>query len=61
MPAQRTLSLATPYAIWTGNGMVGTAIVGMIVMNEDATLVRITCVMVVVTGVIGLKLATPAR
>ncbi len=59
--ALRSLSLGTAYAIWTGIGIVGTTMFGMIVLNEDASPVRIACVVLVLTGIIGLKLAAPTR
>jgi quaternary ammonium compound-resistance protein SugE len=58
--AARGLPIGTAYAIWTGIGAAGTAIAGMILFAEPATLARIGCLALIVTGVIGLKLLSPA-
>ena len=57
--AVRTLPLGTAYAIWTGIGTVGTVIVGILLFNEPATTLRIVCVALIVSGIVGLKLVTP--
>jgi quaternary ammonium compound-resistance protein SugE len=51
----RTLPLGTAYAVWTGIGAVGTAIVGMVVLHEPATVARIACLALIVVGIVGLK------
>jgi quaternary ammonium compound-resistance protein SugE len=56
--ALRDLPVGTSYAVWTGIGTVGAAILGMILFNEPATAVRIGCIALIVAGIIGLKLAT---
>ncbi len=53
--ALRTLPVGTAYAIWTGIGAFGTAAVGMIVFHEPATAGRMTCLALIVSGVVGLK------
>lgn len=53
--AMRTLPLGTAYAIWTGIGAAGTAILGMVLLNEPKDLMRIACLLMIVAGVIGLK------
>jgi quaternary ammonium compound-resistance protein SugE len=58
--AVRTLPLGTAYAVWTGIGTVGTAILGIVLFNEPATGLRLLCVALIVTGIVGLKLVTPA-
>ncbi len=58
--AVRTLPLGTAYAVWTGIGTVGTAILGIVLFNEPATGLRVLCVALIVTGIVGLKLVTPA-
>ena len=58
--AMKHLPLGTAYAIWTGIGAVGAAIVGIIVFNEAASLPRLLSLACIVVGLIGLKLATPA-
>ncbi len=56
--ALRTLPLGTAYAIWTGIGTIGTVIFGMIVLNEPASVARLTCIAMIVGGIVGLKLST---
>ena len=58
--ALRTLPLGTAYAVWTGIGSVGTAVLGMLLFREPATALRLVCIGLIVSGVIGLKLATPS-
>jgi quaternary ammonium compound-resistance protein SugE len=52
----KTLPVGTAYAVWTGIGAAGTAILGVILFKEPASFPRILCLMLIVTGVIGLKL-----
>lgn len=54
--AVRGLPLGTSYAIWTGIGAVGTAILGIILFKEPVTAARIACITVIVGGIVGLKL-----
>jgi quaternary ammonium compound-resistance protein SugE len=53
--AMKTLPLGTAYAIWTGIGAAGAAILGMFFLNEPKDLMRIICLMMIVAGVVGLK------
>lgn len=55
--AVRTIPIGTGYAVWTGIGAVGTAILGMVIFAEPATAWRITCLLLIIGGVIGLKFA----
>jgi quaternary ammonium compound-resistance protein SugE len=55
--ALRDLPVGTGYAVWTGIGTVGAAILGMILFNEPATTARIGCIALIVAGIVGLKLA----
>ncbi|MBC7669905.1 MAG: quaternary ammonium compound efflux SMR transporter SugE [Gemmatimonadaceae bacterium] len=59
--ALKSLSLGTAYAVWTGVGAVGTAIVGIVVFKEPATAARLVCLGLIVSGILGLKLFTPAH
>jgi quaternary ammonium compound-resistance protein SugE len=52
----RTLPVGTAYAVWTGIGTVGAAILGMVLFQEPATAVRIGCIGLIVCGIAGLKL-----
>lgn len=51
----RTLPVGTAYAIWTGIGAVGTVILGIVLFQEAATVARLTCVGLIVAGIVGLK------
>jgi quaternary ammonium compound-resistance protein SugE len=57
--ALRTIPVGTGYAVWTGIGAVGTAIVGMFLFNESRDALRIACIVLIVAGIVGLKLVTP--
>ncbi len=57
--ALRTLPLGTAYAVWTGIGTVGTAILGMVLLGEPAGAMRLVCIALIVAGIVGLKLASP--
>lgn len=59
--AVKTLPLGTAYAVWTGIGAVGTAIVGILVFKEPATAARLVCLALIVSGILGLKLFTPTH
>jgi quaternary ammonium compound-resistance protein SugE len=52
----KTLPVGTAYAVWTGMGAAGAAIVGILLFNEPATAVRLACVALILIGIIGLKL-----
>ena len=54
--ALRTLPLGTAYAIWTGIGTVGTAVLGILLFREPASAIRLVCITLIVTGIVGLKL-----
>lgn len=53
--AVRSLPLGTAYAVWTGMGTTGTAILGIILFDEPASAVRLTCIALIVAGIIGLR------
>ncbi|MGH2270838.1 DMT family transporter [Anaerohalosphaeraceae bacterium U12dextr] len=54
--AVKTLPLGTGYAIWTGIGVAGTALGGIILFSESVNPIRILCLMMILTGILGLKL-----
>lgn len=58
--AMKTLPVGTAYAVWTGIGAVGTVTLGMILLGEPATLARIICILLIVSGIIGLKIFSPS-
>ena len=51
----KVLPLGTAYAIWTGIGTVGTAILGIILLGEAATAARVACIGLIIAGIIGLR------
>lgn len=53
--AVRTIPIGTVYAVWTGIGAVGVAILGMVLFNEPRTMLRIACILLIVAGIVGLK------
>ena len=55
--ALRWIPLGTAYAVWTGIGAAGTAILGMYLFAEPATPARLACIGLIITGIIGLKVA----
>ena len=56
--AMRTLPLGTSYAIWTGIGAVGTALVGILVFKEPAAFGRLISIFLILAGIVGLKLSS---
>lgn len=56
--ALRTLPLGTAYAVWTGVGTVGTAVLGIVLFREPATAMRLLCIALIVAGILGLRLAS---
>ena len=55
------MPVGTAYAVWTGIGACGTAILGMTFYNEPRDLVRIACLTLIVAGAFGLKFTSPAK
>lgn len=51
----RTLPVGTAYAVWTGIGAAGTAIMGIALLGESAAPMRMVCIVLILTGVVGLK------
>ncbi len=58
--AMKSLPVGTAYAVWTGIGTVGTVILGMVLLGEPATAARIVCILLIVSGIVGLKLFSQA-
>ncbi len=56
--AMRTLPVSTAYAIWTGIGIAGTAIVGMMLLGESVNAQKLISLALIMTGILGLRLAT---
>jgi len=57
--ALKTLPVGTGYAVWTGIGGVGTAVLGIILFGESMEPMRLASIALIVAGIVGLKLATP--
>jgi quaternary ammonium compound-resistance protein SugE len=58
--AMKSLPVGTSYAVWVGVGTVGTAILGIVLLGESANAGRLLSLALIIAGIIGLKLATPA-
>ena len=58
--AMRTLPVGTAYAVWTGIGIVGTAIAGVFLLGEPVSAVRVVSILLILTGIAGLKLSASA-
>ncbi|MCK6559208.1 quaternary ammonium compound efflux SMR transporter SugE [candidate division KSB1 bacterium] len=54
--ALKTIPVGTGYAVWTGVGAAGTAILGMILFNESRELLRLLCLALILAGIAGLRL-----
>lgn len=55
-----SLPIGTAYAVWTGIGAVGTALLGIALFGESADLPRLLCIGLIVGGIVGLKLVSPS-
>jgi quaternary ammonium compound-resistance protein SugE len=56
--ALKTIPVGTGYAIWTGIGAAGTAIMGIALFGESRHVVRLVCIALIVTGIVGLKVSS---
>ncbi len=54
--ALRTIPIGTGYAVWTGIGAVGTALIGMFFFGESKEFIRVFCILLIVAGIVGLKI-----
>lgn len=57
--ALKSIAIGTGYAIWTGIGAVGAAIIGMMFLGDSKEIGRVICVFVVISGILGLKFFSP--
>jgi quaternary ammonium compound-resistance protein SugE len=57
--ALRSIPFGTAYAVWCGIGVAGTAMVGIIALGEPTTSLRLICLVLIVTGIAGLKVTSP--
>ena len=55
--ALEDIPVGTGYAVWTGIGATGTAILGVVLLGEPRSALRLACIALIVTGIIGLRLA----
>jgi quaternary ammonium compound-resistance protein SugE len=58
--AMKSLPVGTAYAVWVGVGAVGTVVLGIMLLGESANPLRLFSLLLIIAGIIGLKLATPA-
>ncbi len=56
--AVRTLPIGTAYAVWTGIGTVGAAILGMILFDEPKDIIRVACIFLIIAGIAGLRVTS---
>lgn len=56
--ALRTLPLGTGYAVWTGIGTIGTAVLGIALFGEPANAMRLLCIALILTGIVGLRIGS---
>ena len=56
--AMKTIPVGTAYAVWTGIGAVGVAILGMLLFGESRELLRVVCLFLIIAGIIGLRLVS---
>lgn len=58
--AMKTLPVGTAYSVWVGIGVIGTVALGIVLFGEPANVARLVSVALIVAGIVGVKLATPA-
>lgn len=56
--AVREIPIGTGYAVWTGIGVVGTAVLGIILFGESREVLRLLCIVLILAGIIGLRVLT---
>ena len=56
--AMKTIPVGTAYAVWTGIGAVGVAILGMLLFGESREFLRVVCLFLIIAGIIGLRLVS---
>ncbi|MCR5736875.1 MAG: hypothetical protein K6G64_04410 [Eubacterium sp.] len=54
--ALKKLPIGTAYAMWTGFGIVGTSVLGLMVFKEKISLSQVICIVLIICGIVGLKL-----
>jgi len=56
--AMKSIPIGTAYAVWTGVGAVGVAILGMVLFGESRDMARVVCLLLIVAGIVGLRLVS---
>lgn len=56
--AMKTIPVGTAYVVWTGIGAVGVAVIGIFLFGESRDLIRVICLLLIVSGIVGLKLVS---
>ncbi len=56
--AMKSIPVGTAYAVWTGIGAIGVAVLGMVLFGESREILRLVCLFLIITGIIGLKLVS---
>jgi quaternary ammonium compound-resistance protein SugE len=56
--AMKTIPVGTAYAVWTGIGAVGVAVLGMVLFGESREFLRVMCLFLIIAGILGLKLVS---
>ena len=59
--AMKTIPVGTAYAVWTGIGAVGVAIMGMVLFGESRDIMRVICLLFIISGIVGLKLVSSSQ
>ena len=59
--AMKSIPIGTAYAVWTGIGAVGVALLGMLLFSEPRSMLRILCLLLIISGIVGLKLVSSAQ
>ena len=59
--AMKSLPVGTAYAVWVGVGAVGTVLLGILLLGEPVSIARLASVSLILAGIVGLKLSSPAR
>lgn len=56
--AMKTIPVGTAYAVWTGIGAIGVAVLGMFLFGESREILRILCLFLIIAGIVGLKVVS---
>ena len=59
--AMKTIPVGTAYAVWTGIGAIGVAVMGMVLFGESRDILRMICLLLILSGIVGLKLVSSSQ